>query len=289
MTLKQIDKYILQEEKIKMIDTLLKFAREAGELMKAKKYDLHSQKNKSSSVESLVTEADIMVSDLFAKTISESFSALDYMIIDEEKISGYGEDVFSEIDKHEYQFVIDPIDGTTQYASGHPFYGITVGVYKNKKPYMGLVYLPETAEMIYFDGSKAYYDERGQKTELKPHKISASPIIFGHPWLWTLSKNFSVQKALFLDYYSAVSQSLYTLAGKAKGYCMCLNLWDIAGVMPIAEYLGLEIREYKSDKVYNCISPEYFNSNMSTKNKCILCQPEVFEEICELVEPCVKK
>ena len=132
MTLKQIDKYILQEEKIKMIDTLLKFAREAGELMKAKKYDLHSQKNKSSSVESLVTEADIMVSDLFAKTISESFSALDYMIIDEEKISGYGEDIFSEIDKHEYQFVIDPIDGTTQYAGGHPFYGITVGDIKIK-------------------------------------------------------------------------------------------------------------------------------------------------------------
>ena len=101
-----------------MIDVLLDFAQKAGAEMKRRQKNLHLQKNKDKTVCSVVTEVDIFVSDLFAKTIEKHFSTLNYMIIDEEKIEQYGKDIFKKINESEYQFVIDPIDGTILYTNG---------------------------------------------------------------------------------------------------------------------------------------------------------------------------
>ncbi len=273
-----------------MIETLLAFAQKAGRKLKLMQQDVEHMGNKNASVESLVTQADIYISDIFKKTIRKHFSHLNYMIIDEEKISEYKNNIFKTINNTEYQFVIDPIDGTLQYANNHPLYGISIGVYKNSKPFLGILYLPELNEMAYFDGQKAYrvqncFKKNEIKTELKPKKRSDSVIIFGHSWLWNFKPDFTTEKILLVDYYSAVSQSFYPLIGKGKACCMHLKLWDIAGTMPIANYLGMKIYEYGSDKVYDHISSEYFNDDMSTKKHCVMCYPSEYEEICSLLEP----
>ena len=273
-----------------MITVLLDFAKKAGDEMKARRKSLHALGNKDGSVSSLVTTTDIAVSDLFEKTVKENFSALNYMIIDEEKISKYGENIFDAVEKTDYQFAIDPVDGTVQYAYGHPLYGISIGVYKKTKPLYGIVYLPELNELTYFDGQKAYLVENAFRpdeirSEIKPFTKSDSPVIFAHSWLWDLSAGFSTGKALVFDYYSAVSKSLYTLTGKAKAYCINCKLWDIAGTLPIAQYLGLYLREYGTSVVYDRISPAYFNPDMTVKNPCVLCCPEDYDNVCALVEP----
>ena len=273
-----------------MIDILLNFANIAGQYLKQQRKNIKPILNKDTSVESLVTKSDLFVSDLFEKVIEDNFLKLNHIIIDEEKTTGYGNKVFDKINSSEYQFVIDPIDGTIQYASGHPLYGISIGVYKNAKPYMGLIYLPDLDELTYFDGVKAYlvqnaFSQAEKRTEILPGVKSSSPIIFGHPWLWNLSSDFSTSKALFIDYFSAVSQSFYTITGKAKAYCMNLKLWDIAGTIPITDYLGMKIYNYENNKICNQISEEFFDTNMSTKGSYILCYPEDYEKIKSLVIP----
>lgn len=274
-----------------MIDILLDFAKTAGKQLKLRRKNI-SVCHKDGSVHSLVTKADLYVSDLFTKTIEKHFSHLNYMIIDEEKISSYGDKIFEAVNQSEYQFVIDPIDGTIQYANNHPLYGISLGVYKNRKPLMGIIYMPDINELVYFDGKKAYWVQNSFKKnavfkELHPAATSNAPIIFGHTWHWNLTDKFSLEKTLFLNYFSAVSQSFYPLIGKAKAYCMNVKLWDIAGTIPIADYLGLKLHEYGSSKIYNEISPEFFNTDMSVKKHCILCYPKDFEEISSWVKPVI--
>lgn len=273
-----------------MIDILLDFARRAGDTMIKSQQKAETLGNKDASVSSIVTETDILISGMFSQTIHETFPDLNYIIIDEETITQYGDKIFERIADSEYQFVIDPIDGTIQYANGHPLYGLTIGVYKNTKPLLGLIYLPKTEELLYFDGTKCFYKENAfahneNITELLPHTPTSSPIIFGHPWLWQLTENFSTQKTLLFSYFSAVIQSMYTLCGKAKAYAFHLHLWDIAGVMPIANYLGFSILEYGTKKNYNSISEEFFTKGMDTQNPCILCFPEDFEKICAILKP----
>ena len=90
---------------------------------------------------------------------------------------------------------------------------------------------------------------------------------------------------MFWDYFSAVSQSFYTLIGKARAYGFNLKLWDIAGTLPIANYLGMKLYEHGTTKVYDKISPDYFNNDMGMKKSCVLCYPTDYEEISSLIKP----
>ena len=151
---------------------------------------------KDDSVLSIVTQTDVMISDLFAQTIKKHFSHLNYMIIDEEKIGQYGDDIFKTINHTDYQFVIDPIDGTIQYAYGHPLYGITIGVYKKRKPLFGIIFMPILGELLYSDGKKAYFVQNPFKknavtTVIKKQKTSQSPIAFGNLANWKFNPNYS--------------------------------------------------------------------------------------------------
>lgn len=273
-----------------MIDILLKFTKKAGKKLKGRHNNIEKLGNKDSSVQSLVTKADLEISALFEKMVKKNFSDYNYLIIDEETISLHEPHIFEKINKSEYQFVIDPIDGTLQYANNQPLYGISIGVYKHTYPLLGIIYLPALNELIYFDGKKAYwvqnaFSSKSFKTELLPRHYSTSNIIFGHSWMWRFTEKFSTDQIVFLNYYSAVSQSFYPLIGKAKAYCMNLKLWDIAGTIPIANYLGMKIFEYGSSIVYDSISSKYFTENLSTKKHCILCYPDDFKYISSLLEP----
>jgi myo-inositol-1(or 4)-monophosphatase len=139
-----------------MIDILLRFAHKAGKYLLTQKSIAKTLGQKDCTVESIVTEADVTVSNMFATFIKKNFSKLNYIIIDEEKISHLGHSVFDKIAQTDYQFVIDPIDGTVQFATGHALYGITIGVYKKGKPLIGLIYLPEIKELVYCDEKYAY-------------------------------------------------------------------------------------------------------------------------------------
>ena len=271
-----------------MINILLDFVKNAGDYLIQQQKTIKPLLNKDSSVCSVVTQADLHVSDLFEKTLQENFSDLNYMIIDEEKITKYGDNIFDEINKSEYQFVIDPIDGTIQYANGHHLFGITVGVYKNTKPLMGIIYMPKLNELLYFDGHKAYrvenpFTKSEIKTELLPQTQSYSPIAFAHSWEYSIDNNIS--NNIFFDYFSTVSQCFYVLTNQAKAICTKSYLWDVSGTIPIANYLGLKIFEYGSQKICDSISPEYFNKDMRIKNPCIICYPDNYDEIAKLVTP----
>lgn len=273
-----------------MIEVLLDFAHKAGKIMKKNIYEVQPLYNKDATVDSIVTPIDIKVSDLFARMIKKNFAQLNYMIIDEEKISQYGNNVFKAINNSEYQFVIDPVDGTLLYANGHPLYGITIGVYHNTKPMLGIIYMPAVGELVYCDGRKSYYVQNafGKKaitTELKVQKTSSSPIAFCALQRWRL-KDCSMSKIMFLNYFSAVSQTMYPLIGKAKSCCVTGSyMWDIAGVVPLAECLGMHIMEYESGKIYNRISDEFFDEKLRVKKPCVLCYPQDFDEICSMIEP----
>ena len=61
-----------------MIDVLLEFAQKAGKKLKSMQKNVEQIRLKEASVASLVTKADIYVSNLFEKTIKQHFSHLNY-------------------------------------------------------------------------------------------------------------------------------------------------------------------------------------------------------------------
>ena len=64
-----------------MIDILLNFAKKAGQEIKKSQKNIQQICNKNASVASVVTTTDVLISDMFSKTIEKNFSHLNYMII----------------------------------------------------------------------------------------------------------------------------------------------------------------------------------------------------------------
>lgn len=65
-------------------------------------------------------------------------------------------------------FVIDPIDGTINFANGIPLWGIQAACIKNGKPVAAVIYLPMLDECYYADKSGAYLNDKPIKVLSKP-------------------------------------------------------------------------------------------------------------------------
>ena len=111
-------------------------ARQAGAVLMEGYGNVHHIQQKG--VIDLVTEFDKRSEDVIASFIQQQFP--DHAILAEE--SGHNERV------SEYQWVIDPLDGTTNFAHGIPIFSVTIGLLKNNSPVVGVAYDPFRNEMF---------------------------------------------------------------------------------------------------------------------------------------------
>ncbi|QKF58619.1 inositol monophosphatase family protein [Aliarcobacter lanthieri] len=114
---------------------LIKIIKKAGKILKKGFYSNKDVTFKAKK--DLVTKYDVAVENYLKKHFSKHFK--EFNIIAEE----------SDNSKVEFNnsIIIDPIDGTTNFVNGVPYTAISVGVYKNKKPYLAVVYNPILDEL----------------------------------------------------------------------------------------------------------------------------------------------
>lgn len=269
-----------------MIDDILDFMQLAGDIARGAQNHLDTSTSylKEEKITSLVTQTDLEISTLFRLFVERHFHDLNYVIIDEESIKNLGDNPMSAINQAEYQFIIDPIDGTLPYSCGQAMYGISVGIFRQGKPYLGALYMPATGELTYYDGSKVHLLRNAFQPEEENVEISAAhchncPIIFGHPWNTPLTSDFRLSKAVFVDYYSAVVQLLYLVTNRARAYACYMSLWDMAAGWAIGQALGIKLYRFGSGNEITEIAAEDFDNNLHQKNVCIFCHPEDLPEM----------
>lgn len=85
---------------------------------------------------SLVTAADLAVEQVLRTVIAETFP--DHGII--------GEEMEAQSAEAEYQWVIDPIDGTSRFAAGHPQFATLIALLRHGRPVAGVIDMPEMNE-----------------------------------------------------------------------------------------------------------------------------------------------
>jgi len=107
-------------------------------------------------VNNLVTEADHAAEKAIFETIRQEFP--EHYILSEES----GE----LIQESEYKWIIDPIDGTVNFANGIPICCVSIGIEKNGEMILGAVYNPLMNEF--------YFAERGQGAYLNDKPIHVS-------------------------------------------------------------------------------------------------------------------
>ena len=220
-------------------------AREAGSIiLSAHGTDLHIE-NKEGRV-NFVTMYDKKVQDFLTVRLQE--------IIPDAKFLGEenGLDVFKPGDDEGWLFVIDPIDGTTNFIHNmHPFV-TSIGLMKDGVPWAGVVYAPVTDQMFSAQRGQGAY-ENGKKIHSSAALLSDSIMLSGSAGF--SDSAFAIAQALTRDFQNRcqgvriTGSAEYNLCMAASGrtggyYEMSLGLWDYAAGGLILEEAGGRITDY---------------------------------------------
>lgn len=153
-----------------------------------------------------------------------------------------------------YNWIIDPLDGTTNFIHGLPTYSVSIALQENDELVLGVVYEVNQDECFYAcQDAPAYLNGTEIKVSSRP-TIADSLIATGFPYY-----DFTKQPAyieLFTELMrnchglrrlgSAAVDLAYTACGRFEGfYEYNLNAWDIAAGIVIVKQAGGEVVNFK--------------------------------------------
>lgn len=149
-----------------------------------------------------------------------------------------------------YLFVIDPIDGTTNFIKGYHASAISVGLLKDGEPVLGVVYNPYRDEMYTAEKGKGAF-LNGEQIHASEDTLSESLVVFGtapyYEELW--ERSFNLAQVFFsqsLDVRRSGSAAIDlcdVASGRAGVYFeLRLSPWDYAAASLIVQEAGGHVR-----------------------------------------------
>lgn len=227
-----------------MLDKITDIVRKAGDIYKSAGKDLGIE-DKGSSV-NLVTKYDKIIQDFL-------FDELKKLVPDCKFLGEEGEGNKRLTDG--YCFIIDPIDGTTNFIKGYQHSAISVGLAKDKEIIMGVVFDPDLNNMFYAEKGKGAF-LNGNPIHVSDCSIDKSLVLFGTcPYEHELAhKTFELTEKIFYKAVevrrggSAALDICYVASGKADLYYeMILRPWDWAGASLILKEAGGEAYTFEKE------------------------------------------
>lgn len=161
--------------------------------------------------------------------------------------------------KSEYTWIIDPLDGTTNYIHQLPPVAISVALYHNMEPVVGIIYEISLRECFYtWKNSPAYLNNRIIRVS-ENSSIKNSLIATGFPY-YDYSRIPGMLKSL--EYFfknshgvrrlgSAATDLAYVACGRFEAfYEYGLNPWDVAAGAFLVQQAGGKVSDFKGDNNY---------------------------------------
>lgn len=238
--------------------TLLEAANESAKIIKEYSDKPFIVSNKE-GINNLVTEVDHKSEDIIINIIKKNFP--EHFILSEES----GEIAHDS----NYKWIIDPIDGTVNFAHHIPICCVSIAVEKDGKMILGVVYNPFINEF--------FFAEKGKGATLNDKKIHVSEqtqvakscLVTGFPYVYLDKTNGPLQvfdklirKGVPVRRLGSAALDLcYTAAGRFDGfYEHQLHAWDSAAGFLIVEEAGGKVTDL-SGEYYNPYQPGLVATN----------------------------
>lgn len=214
-----------------MINQVINIVKEASKLMTT---DITIEQKGNDS--NYVTSADVNVQHYLEEQLPKLIPGSTFL----------GEEENEQVIESEYIWVVDPIDGTANFIREIGASAISVGLVKDGKPYLGVIYEPYKDEM--------YWAERGKGAFLNGKPIHVSDRDFKHGVLCSAASLYNkdlakpcfniIQKIYyqsddFRRFGAAAIELAYMAAGRIELYFeIRLFPWDMAAGIVIIEEAG---------------------------------------------------
>lgn len=239
-----------------MQDKLIKIIKEASQIFKEGYTSFKDVKFKGKK--DLVTKYDVAVENFLKEKFEKEFPT--FSIIAEESNNANV--------KFNNSIIIDPIDGTTNFVNQLPHTCISVGVYKNKKPFLGVVYNPILDELYVAQVGKGAFLNGKKILVSDDENLETSLLSTGFPYtsatceddlndVMIKMKNILPKCQDIRRLGSAALDLCYVARGVYEGYYeMNLKAWDVSAGIIILSEAGGKITNIDGDK-YDLFESKY--------------------------------
>jgi len=225
---------------------IIEIANEAGEFIRQQRKTFSPDKIEFKGLNDLVSYVDKTAEQMIVARLEKLLPEAGF-ITEEKTINKTGE---------RYNWIIDPLDGTTNFIHGLPVFSVSIALQEANELISGVVYEINLDECFYaWKDSPAYLN--GRIIKVSDNKaLNSSLLATGFPYY-----NFEKQQAyigLFTELMqgchglrrlgSAAVDLAYTACGRFDGYYEYnLKPWDVAAGILIVRRAGGEVVNFKGD------------------------------------------
>jgi myo-inositol-1(or 4)-monophosphatase len=213
----------------------------------------------------LVTNADLAADSLICERISQQFP--EHHILSEESSPDIGniQDLSTPV------WIIDPIDGTVNFAHGHSHSAVSIAYVENGQIEVGVVFNPFSDEMFSARrGGGAFLNDE-PITVARETELSRAIVATGFPYeksnIEPIIKRVHAVLANCADIRRLGSAALdicFLATGRMDAYYESLSLWDFAAAQLIAREAGAETGHFSA--VPAGIDPQFYEQDILMAN-----------------------
>ena len=230
-------------------DKVIELSSRVAAYIERESLDFSLNKVETKSKNDFVSYVDQEAERLLVKELAEIVPEAGF-ITEEGTANDNGED---------YLWIIDPLDGTTNFIHGSTPYAISIALTYKQEPVVGIIYEITRNEIFYaWKGSKAYLN--GEEIHVsKTDKLPEALIVTGRPHHY-MERYPELLNSV--DYFlkhthglrlsgSAASDLAYVACGRYDGrYEFNLKSWDVAAGVLIIRQAGGKVSDFKGENNY---------------------------------------
>jgi len=243
------------------LEVAIEVVKKAGAVIK-KYYGKVATSPKSDG--SLTTNADVESENLIRNLLQKRFP--DYPIL--------GEETGRTGKESDYLWIVDPLDGTTNYTIQNPFFDVSLGLVHKDKLVIGVVFYPTQNELFYAEKDKGAYlnDARIMVSDRRNFEDSIIGFCHGRDpqSVKRMVNAFSRIKPLnnkIRQLGAAALELCYVACGRIDAFFMVgLNPWDVIAGATILKEAGGKVSDFKG-KDFDLASRDILGSNVKVHQK----------------------
>jgi len=223
-----------------MTNVAIEAAKEAGKFLRKNLGKVREIRQKAGQEKNLVTEIDKRSEEIIIGLIKKHYPS--HNILAEE--SGEQQSRVSD-----YKWIIDPLDGTTNFTHAFPVFCVSIGVEQKGEMIIGVIYDPNFDELFVAEKGKGFFINNKRFSVSKIASLDKSLLVTGFPYNIISNPHHAVEHFVkFLMKSQAVRRMgsaaidlAYVAAGRYEGFWeVALNPWDMAaGALMVQEAGGM--------------------------------------------------
>jgi myo-inositol-1(or 4)-monophosphatase len=231
------------------LNEVVKIAKRAGEFIRHEGEHFDKSDIEEKGLNNLVSYVDMEAEKMIVQTLK--FTLPDAGFITEEG---------TETERAEkYNWVVDPLDGTTNFMHGLPPYSVSIALLEDNEPVLGVVYVINSDKCFHAINGDGAYCDRKRISVSEVTDFSEGLYITGIPYtafemldeFWDIFGHFTKNTHGIRRLGSAAADLAYVASGRSEGFFENgLNSWDVAAGALLVKEAGGIVTDYKGGDDY---------------------------------------